>query len=319
MFLQRSGGFLFGSNTSENPVRSSSTITLKKDTNVEEYVERVNQEFRQLNLVDILLRLSPGQVRGLILNNSPVRGAEIDLILQGEDTNQLEQAGQQVLGALSQATAARYRPDADRRQPEIQIRRDPERAAALGLNTRSIGETIQTAIEGIVPTQIQRGNRLVDVRLELNENLVQRPSQIEQIPLFTDDNELIRLSDVARIETGQAPGEIQRINQRQVFQIAGTLNEGANLGDALQEVDRIFQTIQLPEGVSRLPSSAAQSNEQIQQALPLLDGLAAFLVFVVMAIQYTTWQVTGVEKTIADMFASQVGKRTCKICSWVCP
>jgi multidrug efflux pump subunit AcrB len=282
------GGFLFGSNTSENPVRSSSTITLKQNTNVEEYVERVNQEFRQLNLVDILLRLSPGQVRGLILNNSPVRGAEIDLILQGEDTNQLEQAGQQVLGALSQATVARYRPDADRRQPEIQIRRDPERAAALGLNTQSIGETIQTAIEGIVPTQIQRGNRLVDVRLELNENLVQRPSQIEQIPLFTSNNELIRLSDVARIETGQAPGEIQRINQRQVFQIAGTLNEEASLGDALEEVDRIFQGIQLPEGVSRLPSSAAQSNEQIQQALPLLGGLAAFLVFVVMAVQYNS-------------------------------
>jgi multidrug efflux pump subunit AcrB len=282
------GGFLFGSNTSENPVRSSSTITLKQNTNVEDYVERVSQEFRQLNLVDILLRLSPGQVRGLILNNSPVRGAEIDLILQGENTNQLEQAGQQVLGALSQATVARYRPDADRRQPEIQIRRDPERAAALGLNTQSIGETIQTAIEGIVPTQIQRGNRLVDVRLELNENLVQRPSQIGQIPLFTSNNELIRLSDVASIETGQAPGEIQRINQRQVFQIAGTLNEGASLGEALQEVDRIFQSIQLPDGVSRLPSSAAQSNEQIQQALPLLGGLAAFLVFVVMAVQYNS-------------------------------
>ncbi|MER3478302.1 MAG: cation transporter, partial [Leptolyngbya sp. ERB_1_2] len=105
---------------------------------------------------------------------------------------------------------------------------------------------------------------------------------------FTSDNQIVRLSDVAKIQTGQAPGQIQRINQRQVFQIAGTLNQGASLGAALAEVDRIFQTIQLPDGVSRLPSSAAESNQQLQSALPLLGGLAAFLVFVVMAVQYNS-------------------------------
>jgi multidrug efflux pump subunit AcrB len=282
------GGFLFGSNTSENPLRSSSTITLKENSDVEDYVERVNRELRKLNLVDILLRLSPGQVRGLILNNSPIRGAEIDIILQGQNTDTLEQAGRQLVGTLSQATLARYRPDADRRQPEVQIRRDPERSTALGLNTLTIGNTIQAAIEGAIPTQIQRGNRLVDVRVELNENEIQNPSQIEQIPIFTSNNELIRLRDIATLETGQAPGEIQRINQRQVFQIAGNLNQGVSLGDALAEVDRLLEQNPLPEGVTRLPSSAAQSNQQLQNALPLLGGLAAFLVFVVMAVQYNS-------------------------------
>ncbi|MBW4441606.1 MAG: efflux RND transporter permease subunit [Plectolyngbya sp. WJT66-NPBG17] len=282
------GGSLFGNATSENPLRASSNITLKPNTDVEEFVEKVNGEFRRLNLVETTLRLSPGQVRGLILNNSPVRGAEIDVILQGQNLEQLEAAGRQVLGALSQSTLARFRPDADQRQPEIQIERDRERAAELGLNTLAVGETIQTAIEGSIPTQIQRGNRLVDVRVELNEDAIQSASQVERIPLFTDDNQIVRLGDVATIRTGQAPGQIQRINQRQVFQIAGTLNQGASLGNALSEVDRLFQTIQLPEGVSRLPSSAAESNQQLQDALPLLGGLAAFLVFVVMAVQYNS-------------------------------
>ncbi|NDJ19169.1 efflux RND transporter permease subunit [Myxacorys almedinensis] len=282
------GGSLFGSNTSENAVRSSSNITLKPGTNVPEFVERVTQEFNRLNLVDTLLRLSPGQVRGLILNNSPVRGADVDVLLQGNSAAQLEQAGRQVIAALGQAKLARYRPDTDQRQPEIQIRRDRERAAELGLNTQDIGTTIQTALEGSVPTQLQRGNRLVDVRVELKDGVIQRPSQLAQLPLFTPDRQLVRLGDIAQIETGEAPGEIQRINQRQVFQIAGTLNDDASLGGALEEVNQIFQTLQLPEGVSRLPSSAAQSNQQIQSALPLLGGLAAFLVFVVMAVQYNS-------------------------------
>lgn len=282
------GGSLFGSSTSENPLRASSTITLKPDTDVERFISKVNQEFNKLNLVNIRLRMNPGEVRGLILNNSPVR-SDVDVVLQAEDTRVLEQAGQQVLKVLEQqATLSSFRPDADSRQPEIQIRLDRERAADLDLNTQDIGDVLEAAVQGTVPTQLQRGNRLVDVRVQFDQESVRRPSQLAQLPLFTEDNQLIRLGDVAQIEEGQAPGQIQRINQRQVFLIAGTLNEDVSLGEALEEVDRIMAGIELPEGVSRLPSAAAQSNQEIQSALPLLGGLAAFLVFVVMAMQYNS-------------------------------
>ncbi len=284
------GGFLFGSNTSENPLRGSSTITLKPGTDVEAFVSRVTVELDRLNLIDIRLRLSPGEVRGLILNNSPVRGADVDVILQGENAQVLEKAGKQVLDVLEQrATLSSFRPDADPTQSEIQIRLDRERAADLDLNIQDIGNTLETAITGSVPTQIQRGNRLVDVRVELDEDAIRRPSQLAQIPLFVDDNNtLVRLGDVTSIEVGQAPGEIQRINQRQVFLIAGSLNENADLSEALKELETIFQDIDLPEGVSRLPSAAAQSNQAIQSAFTVLGGLAAFLVFVVMAVQYNS-------------------------------
>ncbi|MBD6614881.1 efflux RND transporter permease subunit [Komarekiella sp. 'clone 1'] len=284
-----SGGALFGSNTSENALRGSSTITLKQGTDVEAYVERVTQEFNKLNLAGIRLRLSPGQVRGLILSNSPVRGADVDVILQGNDANILQQAGRQVLAALEeQVTQARFRPDADDRQPEIQIRPDWERVSALGLTTTDIGQTIQTALEGSTPTQLQRGNRLVDVRVQLNETSVQTPSQLERLPLFVDNNRQVRLSDVAKIVEGQAPGEVQRINQRQVFLIAGNLTEGASLSGALEQVSTVLESIDLPEGISILPSSAAESNQQLQDSLQLLGALAAFLVFVVMAVQYNS-------------------------------
>jgi len=284
-----SGGALFGNTTNENALRGSSTITLKSGTDVEAYVERVTQEFNKLNLAGIRLRLSPGQVRGLILSNSPVRGADVDVILQGNDANILQQAGRQVLAALEeQVTQARFRPDADDRQPEIQINPDWERVSALGLTTTSIGETIQTALEGSTPTQLQRGNRLVDVRVQLNETSVQTPSQLERLPLFVDNNRQVRLSDVAKIVEGQAPGEVQRINQRQVFLIAGNLTEGANLSTALEQVSTVLNSIDLPEGITVLPSSAAESNQQLQSSLQLLGGLAAFLVFVVMAVQYNS-------------------------------
>ncbi len=284
-----SGGFLFGSNTTANPLRGSSTIALKGGSDVEAFVQRVSKEFEKLNLVGTRLRLSPGEVRGIILTNSPVRGAEVDVSLQGTDAQKLEEAGRQVLEALDEkVTLARFRPNADAKQQEVQIRPDWMRVAELGLTAQAIGDTVQTAIEGAVPTQLQRGERLVDVRVQLNRESIRRPGQLQQLPLFVSNNRQVRLGDVATIEQGQTPGEIQRINQRQVFLIAGNLAEGATLSEAIAQTNAVIASLDLPEGVSLLQSSAAQTNKQLQDALKLLGGLAAFLVFIVMAVQYNS-------------------------------
>ncbi|MEM9806074.1 MAG: efflux RND transporter permease subunit [Cyanobacteria bacterium P01_D01_bin.56] len=280
-----SGGFLFGNISIDNALRGSSTLTLKPGTDVEAFSDRTNQALQQLNLVKTRIRVSPGSVRGLILSNSPVR-SDVDIVLQSSDTQLLAQAGQQVLAALGeQATLARYLPDADPPQPEIQIRPDWERAADVGLSAEEIGRTVETVLAGAVPTQLQRGDRLVDVRVQTPDSLVQNPAQLSQLPLLGSQ---VRLGNVATIENGQSPGEIQRINQRQVFIIEGRLAEDASLGEALDEVDQIMDTVTLPTGVSRLPSFSAQSNAAIQDGLVLLGGLAIFLVFTVMAVQYNS-------------------------------
>ncbi|MGB2926741.1 MAG: efflux RND transporter permease subunit, partial [Limnothrix sp.] len=284
-----SGGFLFGTSTSSDALRGSSTITLKPDTNVEAYVDRVNGELSQkIQVIGARLRLTPGSVRGLILSNSPTRD-DIDVVIQGLDAASLNTAGDQILAALEEtAILATYKPDASPPQPEVQILPDWQRATDLGLSAEEIGETVQTALNGSVPTQLQRGDRLVDIRVQLAPGTIQQPSQLRNIPLFTDNQKLVQLGDIATIRTGQAPGEIQRINQRQILLIEGSLTEGASLSAALDEVEAVFVDLELPEGVSRLPSSAAETSSQIQAALVVLGGMATFLVFVVMAVQYNS-------------------------------
>ena len=284
-----SGGYLFGSNTSQNVLRGSSNITLKPGTDVQKFSDRMSEELDKLNLVDIRLRIFPDGVRGLILNNSPVRRADVDVILQGNDQDTLEESGERVLKTLEEnATLAEYRPDADPRQPEIQIVPDMERLATFGLNMSDIEDSLQTAIQGTVPTRLQRENRLIDIRVQLDQDLIRQPYQLNQIPLFTQGNQLIRLGDVASLKEGKAPAEIQRINQRQVFIIEGNLSEGASLGPALEEAKQVLDTIELPESVRILPSYAEESNQALQGSLGILGGLAAFLVFVVMAVQYNS-------------------------------
>jgi multidrug efflux pump subunit AcrB len=196
--------------------------------------------------------------------------------------------GTEVLTQLEKVTGANFRPDTDARQPELQILPDWERIQALGLSTQSIGATLQAAITGSVPTQIQRGDRLVDVRVQLPPELRQNASQLQQLPLFVSNNRPVRLSDVATIRQGRAPGEIQRINQRQVYLILGSVERGASLSQALQQTEDILKNVTLPDGVTVLPSSAKAANASLSQAFIVLGFLAAFLVFVVMAVQYNS-------------------------------
>ena len=81
---------------------------------------------------------------------------------------------------------------------------------------------------------------------------------------------------------------MQRINQRQAFIVAGNLSEGASLGEAIAEVNQVLKDVDLPDGVSIVPSSAQETNQQLQDALKTLGALATFLIFVVMAVQYNS-------------------------------
>jgi len=282
------GGGLFGTTTSANALRGSSTIQFEPEVDPFAWIETASRRFRQLPLIDTRVSIRPESVRGLILSNSPVR-ADVDVILQGDDSRSLEQAGAQVLATLSdQATLADYRPDADPPGPETQIFPDWERISTLGLSQEAIGDTLQTALSGTVPTELERGDRLVDLNVQLPVGSFQRPAQLEGIPLFTASNQALQLGDIAQVKAGEASAEIQRINQRQIYIIEGSLAEEASLSEALAEVDRIFADLELPPGISRRPSAAGKSNRQIQDALKLLGGLATFLVFVVMAVQYNS-------------------------------
>lgn len=283
-----SGGGLFAGNTSENVLRGTSNITLKSGTNIDDYIANLNQELNKLNLVNIRLRLNAGSIRGLFLSNSPIR-ADVDVILQGNNQQLLEETGRQVLKILDdKANLVRFRPDADASQPEVTIIPDVQRLADLNLHIRDITDSLQTTINGIVVSQLQRGDRLVDIRVQLDTKLLRNSDALLDVPLFNNDNRLIRLGDVATIGKSVAPSQIQRINQRQVFLMAGSLAEGASLGEGLAQVQGILDDIDLPEGIRILPSSAAESNANLQGSLPILGALAAFLVFVVMAVQYNS-------------------------------
>ncbi|GAB4211205.1 MAG: efflux RND transporter permease subunit [Synechococcales cyanobacterium] len=283
------GGGAFGANVSVNPTRSSGTITLKPGTDIDHYIERVNSQIQTLGLVDIRVNLRPGEVRGLNVGNSPAQGAEIDVTLQGDDPATLQQAASMVLAALDQqATLSTFRPDGEDSQPEIQVLPNWNRLGTLGLSTTDVGNLLATAIQGSLPTDLQQGERLIPVRVQVQRDNLESPEQLRQLPLLISNGGIVQLQDLADLTLGAAPSEIQRINKKQVIVLAGNLNPDATLGAAAAEVDRIVSALELPPGIVRAPSDTASNARELQQTLIILGSLAVFLVFTVMAVQYNS-------------------------------
>lgn len=283
------GGFLFGGNTSANLLRSSSNITLKPDTNTLNFIEKVEKELKKLNLVDIRLRLFPSEIRGINLRNTPIGNSDLEVILEGNNQELLNKTGKELLNILDEkVTSAKFRPSADAQQQEIQIIPDVEKLSILGLNAQNIGEIIETAITGSIPAQLQREQRLINIRVQLGENATKTRENLENIPLFISNNNQILLRDIATIQNGKSPGQIQRINQKNVFILSGNLSENASLNDALSQLKLALTNIDLPSGITLLPNTSEKENQKLVNSLKLIGGLATFFVFVIIAVQYNS-------------------------------
>ncbi len=157
--------------------------------------------------------------------------------------------------------------------PEIQIRFDQDRAAALGLTTREIADRVVRKVKGEVATRYDFRDRKIDVLVRARavrsrqrrrhpqprHRLCRRRRTRRQRPAATTTatsrqhgrirrqrsatahararDTPIRLSAVADVIASEGPSEIHRISQERVAIVSANLHYG-DLGSAVAEVQR---------------------------------------------------------------------------------
>src|SRR5690606_3366717 len=170
-------------------------------------------------------------------------------------------------------------------RPELQVRIDRDRAAALGLNVFQIASTLRTAVEGEITTRFRVGGDELDVRIQLAEPYRSNPRDIERILIDTPLGLQVPLLDVARIVQGVGPVEILRDGQERVVRVSAHLFQ-RDLGSAMAEVRQLVASEPLPQGVS---VEYAGEDEMMRDAftdLAFALVLAVVLVYMILAAQY---------------------------------
>lgn len=213
-------------------------------------------------------------------------GGPVEVRFKGDDLDELALLAERVAEKMRAIPGLReVTTSLSQARPELQVRVDRNRAAAVGLNVFQVASALRTAVEGEVVTRFRVEGDEIDVRVRLDEAFRSRPADLERIMIDTPLGIQVPLVDVARVEQGESPVEITRDSQARVVRVNAHLFE-RDLGSAMAEVRRLVAGEVLPRGTS---VDYGGEDEQMREAFSDLGValiLAVVLVYIILAAQY---------------------------------
>ncbi|MGV3590134.1 MAG: efflux RND transporter permease subunit [Gammaproteobacteria bacterium] len=245
------GGDGFGGGGSAAAVRSA-TLTIQLDN--PGGINGLQQEFERK--ATEALRGIPGAK----LTFGGAGGDRLEVTLVSDNPDNLRSAADAIeremrtyegLGAIDSSAALQ--------KPEIVIRPDPDRAAALGVTTEAISQVTRIATSGDVSNSLARfnlDNRQIPIRVRLNDAA---RSDIERLSLLDVPGSRgpVPLINVAEVSLGAGPAEITRVNRSRNITLSANLN-GLPLGDMLAQLESSPAMQNLPDGVEFMRTGDAR-------------------------------------------------------------
>ena len=210
----------------------------------------------------------------------------LEIEVEGNDLDTIRAAGSK-LAALLRANPhyADVKSSVEQGFPEIQIRFDQERAAALGLTTRQIADAVVNKVRGEVATRYGVRDRKIDVLVRARPADRASLEDIRRLIVNPGRGTPVELAEVADVVATTGPSEIHRADQRRVAIVSANLR-GIDLGSAIAEVERMVARDPLGTDIAVRIGGQGQELGESLRSLLFAFALAVFLVYLVMASQF---------------------------------
>ncbi|MFH1619806.1 MAG: efflux RND transporter permease subunit, partial [bacterium] len=172
--------------------------------------------------------------------------------------------------------------------PEVKVLPDRDKAAARGVSISSIGDAVNAMIGGIRVGKFTKGGKRYDIRLRLVDKDRKNAQDINKIWVRNNHGEVIRLSDVVRIEEKPTLLSISRRNRERAIGVFANVAPGSSQEEALSEVERLAKTI-LPEGYRVVFSGTSKTFQESFQSLNFALVLGIFVAYMILASQFNSF------------------------------
>ncbi|WP_434734610.1 efflux RND transporter permease subunit (plasmid) [Rhizobium sp. YTUHZ044] len=215
-------------------------------------------------------------------------GTKLEITLASDDANVLESASTaleeqlrtlQGIGAVT-STAARQ-------APEIQIKPDFDRAAALGVTSSSIAEAVRVATNGEYSASLPKLNlpqRQVPIVVRFSPESRTSLDDIKNMRV-AGTNGNVDLGSIADIGIGGSPSEIDRIDRMRNVTVSVELN-GRILGDVNRESQALPALQHLPSGVTLVEQGELQRSSELFQSFGLAMAIGVFCIYAVLVLLF---------------------------------
>jgi HAE1 family hydrophobic/amphiphilic exporter-1 len=168
--------------------------------------------------------------------------------------------------------------------PELRVLPDREKAAALGVDGRTLAQAVLMMIGGMDVGVFKEAGRRYDIRMRLEESFRDDPGAIDRLTVRANDGTPIEVGNLVRTEIGAAPSSITRTNRQRSVTISSNL-AGLKLGEAVRVSQRVADEV-LPPNVRLALSGNAQDLQESVQQFGLAIGLGVLVIFMILAAQF---------------------------------
>ena len=215
----------------------------------------------------------------------------LSMIVQGPDVEELQKYSQTLLEKVREIDGVT---DADTSfeatQPEMRITVDRERAADLGVSVDTLSSTMRTLVGGEEVSKFKDGDEQFSVRLRLDEKFRNDPRTMGDIFVPASGGRMVRLTDVAHLTMGSAPGSIDRFNRMRQISVNANLDRlKITLGDAITQAREKVGELGLKAGYQVTFGGSARTLTQAGNDFMLAIILSVIFIYMVLASQFNSF------------------------------
>ena len=169
--------------------------------------------------------------------------------------------------------------------PEVVIDLNRAQLAELDLDAEAVGEIVAAKLQGVVPTELERGNQDIALRVRARPEDRATIEDLAGLIVTTVGDVPVPLSAVAAVNLAEGANEIRRVDQRRVVLVTANL-DGRDLGSVTAEVQAVLDDVAAEYGV--VAELAGQWRDMVDSfaSMQLALILALVLTYLVMAAQF---------------------------------
>jgi HAE1 family hydrophobic/amphiphilic exporter-1 len=172
--------------------------------------------------------------------------------------------------------------------PELLVVPDRDKAAARGVSMSVIGDSVNAMIGGVRVGKFTKDGKRYDINVRLVDKYRRAASDIQKIWVRNNRGELIRLSEIVRVEEKPALMSISRRNRERAITVFANPAPGVSQKAALDEAQRIGKAL-LPDGYRLLLSGSSQTFKESFGSLLTALVLGIFVAYMVLGAQFNSF------------------------------
>lgn len=221
------------------------------------------------------------------IDNGSGANANVNLALFGDDLDQLQKVGNQLIARLHQMPIVTDVTTSvgDPRQ-EIHLHVDHRRAMELGVNSSMLASTIRAASLGDLATQMRLETKNVDVRVRLSDAQRYDMQRLQSLPVMTASGAEVPLGALAEITYEIGPNNITRYDRQRQFMIGANILPGASISELTKPLEAELKTMKLPKGVTYKFLGQAERMKDAFGSMGQAMLLAVIFIYLILASQF---------------------------------